>query len=74
MEHQSYPVRHYTPEGDVIRPYDVTSWSLPLHRGLTSLELEVRSAALEERLEAMPEGAFDAPSAPGLAPGGAVDV
>ncbi|NOY23916.1 MAG: hypothetical protein GXO70_10465 [Acidobacteria bacterium] len=36
MEKQVYPVRHYTPGGKVIQPYDITSWSLPLHRGLTS--------------------------------------
>jgi hypothetical protein len=68
MERQSYPVRHYTPDGEIIRPYDVTSWSLPLHRGLTSFELEVRSAELENRLEAMPDGASDAPAAAGLPP------
>jgi len=36
MEKQIYPVRHYTPGGKIIQPYDITSWSLPLHRGLTS--------------------------------------
>ncbi len=36
MEKQVYPVRHYTPGGEIIRPYDITSWSLPLHKGLTS--------------------------------------
>src|SRR5690606_20132069 len=25
MEKQNYPVRHYTPGGEVIRPYDITS-------------------------------------------------
>ena len=39
MEKQEFPVRHYTPGGDVIRPYDVTSWSLPLHRGIVSYEI-----------------------------------
>ncbi len=34
LEAQKYPLRHYTPGGKIIRPYDITSWSLPLHRGL----------------------------------------
>jgi len=51
MEHQRYPVRHYTPGGEVIRPYDITSWSLPLHLGVTAIELETRSESLEAALE-----------------------
>jgi hypothetical protein len=51
MEKQVYPVRHYTPGGEIIRPYDVTSWSLPLHRGLVSHEINVRDAAFESRLK-----------------------
>ncbi len=51
MEDQRYPVRHYTPGGDVIRPYDITSWSLPRHLGVTAVELDVRSDALEAALE-----------------------
>ncbi len=39
MEDQEFPVRRYTPGGDMIRPYDITSWSLPLHRGVTSHEI-----------------------------------
>ncbi len=39
MENQRYPVRRYTPGGEIIRPYDITSWSLPLHRGLHSMEI-----------------------------------
>jgi hypothetical protein len=39
MEKQTYPVRHYTPDGEIIKPYDITSWSLPLHRGVRSLEI-----------------------------------
>jgi hypothetical protein len=50
LERQRYPVRHYTPDGEVILPYDVTSWSLPLHRGLEFHELGARSAALESSL------------------------
>jgi len=50
LERQRYPVRRYTPDGEVIRPYDVTSWSLPLHRGLACHEVAARSAELETRL------------------------
>ncbi len=39
MEDQDFPVRRYTPGGEMIRPYDITSWSLPLHRGITSYEI-----------------------------------
>ncbi len=39
MESQEYPIRRYTPGGEMIRPYDITSWSLPLHRGLRSIEV-----------------------------------
>ncbi len=40
MEKQSYPVRHYTPGGDIIKPYDITSWSLPRHKGVVSVEVD----------------------------------
>jgi len=39
MEKQIYPLRHYTPDGEIIKPYDITSWSLPLHRGVNSIEI-----------------------------------
>jgi hypothetical protein len=39
MERQFFPVRHYTPDGELIKPYDITSWSLPLHRGLKVSEI-----------------------------------
>ena len=42
MEAQKFPVRHYTTGGDMIRPYDITSWSLPLHKGVESAEVNVR--------------------------------
>ncbi|UCF05914.1 MAG: hypothetical protein JSV33_02430 [bacterium] len=51
MERQKYPVRHYTPGGEIIRPYDVTSWSLPLHRGVKSAEVDTRSKELESALK-----------------------
>jgi len=40
MEKQKYPVRHYTPDGEVMKPYDIASWSLPLHRGVSCLEVD----------------------------------
>ncbi len=40
MESQDFPVRRYTPGGEMIRPYDITSWSLPLHRGIKSHEIK----------------------------------
>lgn len=39
MERQVYPLRHYTPNGEIIKPYDITSWSLPLHNGVKALEI-----------------------------------
>jgi len=47
METQVFPERHYTPGGELIKPYDITSWSLPLHRYVTSHEIDVRSKELE---------------------------
>ena len=40
METQQFPERHYTPGGKLIRPYDITSWSLPLHRGVETWQIE----------------------------------
>jgi hypothetical protein len=56
MEAQEYPERHYMPGGEVIEPYDITSWSLPLHHGLRSYEIESRVPDLRPLLEALPEG------------------
>jgi hypothetical protein len=50
MESQRYPERHYTPGGELIRPYDITSWSLPLHMGVRSIQIDTRSEELEELL------------------------
>ncbi|MBS4062851.1 MAG: hypothetical protein KG029_20820 [Bacteroidetes bacterium] len=47
MEKQEFPLRHYTPGGEMIRPYDITSWSLPLHLGLDSYEIKTRNPELE---------------------------
>jgi hypothetical protein len=58
METQVYPERHYTPGGELIRPYDITSWSLPLHRHVASDEIDTRSMELENNLSPV-EGFFD---------------
>lgn len=53
MERQDYPVRHYTPDGEVIRPYDITSWCLPLHRGVEAVTVDepvIPAEALSARL------------------------
>ncbi len=55
MEKQIFPVRHYSPGGDLIKPYDVTSWSLPLHRGLTSYEITSRDQAFEGKIKLLDE-------------------
>lgn len=44
METQEYPLRHYTPDGLIIKPYDITSWSLPLHKGVSALEVTKKEA------------------------------
>lgn len=53
METQEFPLRHYTPGGEAIKPYGNTSWSLPLHRGVQSFEIDVRSETLENSLNAV---------------------
>ncbi len=50
MEVQEYPVRHYTVDGEIIKPYDITTWSLPLHKGVASDEIKTRSKDLENNL------------------------
>ncbi len=57
METQEFPVRHYTPGGELIKPYDITSWSLPLHRYVSSDEIDVRSKELEGNLSLI-EGTY----------------
>jgi len=51
MEAQSFPARHYTPGGELIDPYDITSWSLPLHKGLQCFEIPAVVEELESKLE-----------------------
>ncbi|MCX6248931.1 MAG: M14 family metallopeptidase [Bacteroidetes bacterium] len=50
MEKQKYPERHYTQGGILMEPYDITTWSMPLHMGLTSIEIDTRSPELEQSL------------------------
>jgi hypothetical protein len=57
METQEYPERHYTTGGKLIEPYDITSWSLPLHRYVSSEEISFRSEELEGSLSLV-EGAY----------------
>jgi hypothetical protein len=57
LEKQSYPVRHFTPDGEMIRPYDITSWSLPLHCGVASERVDVRVPELEAAWQPI-EGTF----------------
>jgi hypothetical protein len=57
MEPQKFPVRHYTPDGEMIDPYDITSWSLPLHMGLTSFQIDIRNTDFENKL-AIIDGAY----------------
>jgi len=51
LEAQEFPERHYTPGGKLIKPYDITSWSLPLHRGVRSFEIIQPSKQLEKNLQ-----------------------
>ena len=50
LEVQKYPVRHYTPGGKIIKPYDITSWSLPLHMGLKVYEINEKVNIKEKYL------------------------
>ncbi|MFN2396369.1 MAG: M14 family zinc carboxypeptidase [Bacteroidales bacterium] len=51
LEAQKFPARYYTPNGELIRPYDITSWSLPLHRGVDAVEINTPVTGLDEKLE-----------------------
>jgi len=46
LEKQVYPIRHYTPNGEIMKPYDITSWSLPLHNGVDVKEVTVYNPEL----------------------------
>ncbi|MFW5793177.1 MAG: M14 family zinc carboxypeptidase [Bacteroidota bacterium] len=51
MEKQVFPERHYTPGGEMIQPYDITSWSLPLHRGINSHEINNSNRSLYDIID-----------------------
>jgi hypothetical protein len=51
MEAQKFPVRNYTTGGPMIRPYDITTWSLPLHRGVEAVEINQQLVIPENNLE-----------------------
>ncbi len=51
MEAQQFPERHYTPGGKLIKPYDITTWSLPLHRGVTAWQVDRVNQALDAACE-----------------------
>ncbi|MBD3224706.1 MAG: hypothetical protein GF313_08250 [Caldithrix sp.] len=55
MGRQHFPVRHYTPGGEMIKPYDITSWSLNLHRGITMTKINQRHKRLEQVLDPLKE-------------------
>jgi hypothetical protein len=50
MEKQTFPVRHYTPGGEIMKPYDITSWSLPLHMGVKVIKINTYSEELNKSL------------------------
>jgi hypothetical protein len=54
MEVQVFPERFYTPGGEMIRPYDVTSWSLPLHKGVEATEINLQVAGIEGKMQPSP--------------------
>ncbi len=65
LEAQEFPARHYTPGGAMITPYDITSWSLPLHMGVKSWELNKLFPDLESVVEKI-DAAYDIRSGAGV--------
>lgn len=51
MERQKFPVRRYTPDGEMIRPYDVTSWSLSLHQEVKAVEINTLFADIGDKVK-----------------------
>jgi hypothetical protein len=51
MEKQVFPVRHYTPGGKIIKPYDITTWSLPLQRQVEAVEITTPAPEVATALE-----------------------
>lgn len=55
MEKQKFPVRHVSPGGEIMKPYDIASWSLPLHMGVKCVSINSRSTDLESILNPIKE-------------------
>ncbi len=51
MEKQKFPARYYSEDGEFIRPYDITSWSLPLHKGVNAVEINTPVPELADRMK-----------------------
>ncbi len=59
MEKQFFPERHYTPGGELIKPYDITSWSLPVHRGIEVFEINTNQDKLQDYIETATFDTYD---------------
>ncbi|MGM0504274.1 MAG: M14 family metallopeptidase [Bacteroidota bacterium] len=61
LESQVFPARHYTPGGEMIKPYDITSWSLPLHKGVKVFEINQKKELFENSYQLVdtPYNLFD---------------
>ena len=59
LEKQEYPERRYTPGGEIIKPYDITSWSLPLSMGVEAFEINSPSDEIEQNCESVSDIAFN---------------
>jgi len=64
LEVQEFPERHYTPGGELIKPYDITSWSLPLHRHVKSFEVNTRVEELEQHISIVGDFSLQSPVPP----------
>ena len=51
MEKQKFPIRHYSHNGALIKPYDITSWDLPLHRDVKTYEINKIYPELEKSIQ-----------------------
>jgi hypothetical protein len=67
MEKQVYPVRRYTPGGEIIKPYDIASWSLPLHNGVKSFEITEVIEGISDKMAEI-KGTYTLVSDPGTHP------
>ncbi|WP_372949862.1 M14 family zinc carboxypeptidase [Mariniphaga sp.] len=51
IEKQKFPARYYSEGGEFIQPYDITSWSLPLHKGVDAVEINTRLPDMKNKLK-----------------------